>query len=202
MGGFRSPVTGTHRFHLTKSMHKTLTSSCYYHLTGSSLDHLLLFHSTAHLIKAVVKPPSSTFPCCLQRVSLFVFMPSCPCGSAVCPSQCTLFKIAWLIAAVVSQPFSAGTGCLCLPGCVLHRLSDWACSHKGAVIPCLKDCHWRGPFNLGGSKLHGPSSLPTCSAIPTSLSIPLYFLKKPDEAAVTRTAFNSQGNNKSKNNLQ
>lgn len=94
MGRFRSPVTGTHRFHLTKSMHKTLRSSCYYHLTESSLYHLLLFHSTAHLIKAAVKPSSSTFPCCLQHVSLFVFMLSCPCGSAVCPSQCTLLKIA------------------------------------------------------------------------------------------------------------
>lgn len=173
MGHFRSPVMGTHimeRWRLTKFMHKTRTWQRAATVTSQDI-HLLLLHSTLYLFKNPLRVPF--FVCLLVFSCLF-----CPVPAALLLwlFQRTLLKIAgWL-------QQSSPSLCLleqhvCRPERVLHQLSDWACWHKRAVIPCLKDCYWHGPFNLSCSKLQGPSSLQIFTPILTSLSIPLYFLR-------------------------
>lgn len=67
--------------------------------------------------------------------------------------------------------------------CVLHglRLSELT-AHKGAVIPCVKDCYWQGPFNLTPSKLPAPSFLPH---LHSHIYLPSCFLRPRMENGIT-----------------
>lgn len=170
-----------------------LYSALSLHYSASShVPPILMFHrSSSQILSNPIFSQIQHFPLFASTVFVFSFS-SCSCfslpdPSLFIPSIYSPRTDSQLIAAVY-YPAS-----VCL---IRMSVAVWGCltraqwlnvltAHKRAVIPCVKDCYWHGPFNLTPSKLNGPSSLPNLYSHPllySHLCPPPRFFRTPDGA--------------------
>lgn len=112
------------------------------------------------------------FPLFASRVFVLSFV-SCSCLFLPVPGL-FIFSIYSALAdsQLIAAVYYPASVCLIRMSVAVRECLTWAqwlsalTAHKRAVIPCVKDCCWHGPFNLTPSKVNGPSSPPNLYSQP------------------------------------
>lgn len=160
---FVSPSLSLSAFHhFIVHLHSFIVPLCTSHLFQCFITARLTSSSTPFFPHTHTNVKFVCFQCTCFFPELVLFVSSLLVPTFSIPSIYSPLTVRQLIAAVYFPAFVCLIRMSVAARVCLTR-AQWLSeltAHKRAVIPCVKDCYWHGPFNLTLSKLCVPSCPP------------------------------------------